>query len=483
MPKRKRSISLPNQHKNGVDGVGFGTNTFPCSSNGLVVMLIYPGERYGFYGAARIQCLAGDLIVDKFSMPSGGYLNFDSMYLVCAPFRLSRPALFQSPATEMGTVKYKLNRLKYRLKEITPHYERIMDAVGERYPAIVVIDRKPSQTIRVLDQLVQDFFVPSTLRTSCQFDRTIFFKSDYEPYEEVSEKQLQEAMGRINRMRKEGRRCTIIPVGCSGSGKSTLVRHIVNANLQQEGPAIYLLDADVGQTEFTPAGCMSLWKHMINKSVTRSAHARHKCILAVAGGGKEDSLVRARRRRAHGQNKDIPCTHQQLTYPCSYFFGNISPADDTEKYKVIFDRLLNEFQSTSEPGSLLIINTMGWVDGLGCELLNHVFDVAQPQLALKLSADRGTFNVPSRVPDVVSVVRKFEPYQFQQKLLDRHPRPTRLSSSQLRDLAVLAYFAPSLPRPILSSVCDAQPYREAFILKCSKNHPKYSKRELQKMRH
>ncbi|KAL6738549.1 hypothetical protein Aduo_012089 [Ancylostoma duodenale] len=425
MPKRKRSISLPNQHKNGVDGVGFGTNTFPCSSNGLVVMLIYPGERYGFYGAARIQCLAGDLIVDKFSMPSGGYLNFDSMYLVCAPFRLSRPALFQSPATEMGTVKYKLNRLKYRLKEITPHYERIMDAVGERYPAIVVIDRKPSQTIRVLDQLVQDFFVPSTLRTSCQFDRTIFFKSDYEPYEEVSEKQLQEAMGRINRMRKEGRRCTIIPVGCSGSGKSTLVRHIVNANLQQEGPAIYLLDADVGQTEFTPAGCMSLWK----------------VLLPIL---------------------DIPCTHQQLTYPCSYFFGNISPADDTEKYKVIFDRLLNEFQSTSEPGSLLIINTMGWVDGLGCELLNHVFDVAQPQLALKLSADRGTFNVPSRVPDVVSVVRKFEPYQFQQKLLDRHPRPTRLSSSQLRDLAVLAYFAPSLPRPILSSVCDAQPYRVQF---------------------
>ncbi|EYB81172.1 hypothetical protein Y032_0390g547 [Ancylostoma ceylanicum] len=70
--------------------------------------------------------------------------------------------------------------------------------------------------------------------------------------------------------------------------------------------------------------------------------------------------------------------------------------------------------------------------------------------------------IPSKVPNVVSVVRKFEPYQFQQKLLERHAKPTRLLPSQLRDLAMIAYFSPSLPRPILSSVCDAQPYRVQF---------------------
>ncbi|ETN82174.1 hypothetical protein NECAME_08103 [Necator americanus] len=204
---------------------------------------------------------AGELIIDKFPMPSGGYLNAESMYMVCAPYRLSRPAVFYSPAADKMLIKYKLNRLKYRLKEITPHYERIMETVAEKYPAVIVIDQKPSQTVKILDQLLQEFFVPSTSLSSCQYDRTLFFKSDYEPYVEVSERELQAAMEEINTMR------------------------------------------------------------------------------------------------------NIPCTHQQQIYPSAYFFGNISPADDTEKYKVIFDRLLNEFESTSDPGSLLIINTLGWIDG------------------------------------------------------------------------------------------------------------------------
>ncbi|VDM60165.1 unnamed protein product, partial [Angiostrongylus costaricensis] len=59
---------------------------------------------------------------------------------------------------------------------------------------------------------------------------------------------------------REGVRCTIVPVGRTRSGKSTLVRHLVNTNFEKEGPPIYILDADVGQSEFTPAGCMSLWK-------------------------------------------------------------------------------------------------------------------------------------------------------------------------------------------------------------------------------
>ncbi|KAK6746853.1 hypothetical protein RB195_000229 [Necator americanus] len=422
MAKRKREISR-SVSKDAKNRFGLNANTFPCSSNGLVVKLIFPGEKHCFYGVARIQCLAGELIIDKFAMPSGGYLNAESMYMVCAPYRLSRPAVFYSPAADKMLIKYKLNRLKYRLKEITPHYERIMETVAEKYPAVIVIDQKPSQTVKILDQLLQEFFVPSTSLSSCQYDRTLFFKSDYEPYVEVSERELQAAMEEINTMRTKQLRCIVVPVGNSGSGKSTLVRHIVNANLQQEFP-IYLLDADVGQSEFTPAGCMSLWKIV-------------QPIL------------------------DIPCTHQQQIYPSAYFFGNISPADDTEKYKVIFDRLLNEFESTSDPGSLLIINTLGWIDGLGCELLNHIFDVARPHLALRLSSDRG-FAIPSYVKNIVSIVPKCKPFQFQMNLPESHGRPTRLLSSQLRDIALVAYFSTALPRPILSSICDAQPYCVKF---------------------
>lgn len=131
-----------------------------------------------------------------------------------------------------------------------------MDMIGERYPAVVVIDRKPSQTIRVMDQvlqvnflnipfccpksplyvclswactsetsafrrqmltwsitkelesaehwlfvLFQDFFVPSWLRSPCQFDRTLFFSSQFELYTDDTQVALEQAMEEVNTQR------------------------------------------------------------------------------------------------------------------------------------------------------------------------------------------------------------------------------------------------------------------------------------------
>lgn len=321
--------------------------------------------------------------------------------------------------------KYKLNRLRYRLKEITLHYERIMDMIGERYPAVVVIDRKPSQTIRVMDQVLQDFFVPSWLRSPCQFDRTLFFSSQFELYTDDTQVALEQAMEEVNTQRVGGRRCTVVPVGTSGSGKSTLVRHLINTNLTREWSVVYLLDADVGQSEFTPAGCMSLWR-------------------------LSDAIL------------DVPCTHQSQKFSCSYFFGNISPADDTEKYKELFDRLLNEFQSSSEPGALLVINTLGWIEGLGLELLQHIFDVSRPLVAVSLSQERGASIIPPWVPIVVRVAHKFPPNHSYLKLPDGIEKPARLLSNQLRDFALVSYLSYVLPRPDLSSLCDTTPYCVKF---------------------
>ncbi|KAK5971320.1 hypothetical protein GCK32_000707 [Trichostrongylus colubriformis] len=291
MPKRAWNHNAPSPAKDRLC-----SQTFLCSSSAMVVMLFYPGDRYCFYGTARIQCLAGDFFVDEFKMPPSGNVDFDSMRHVSAPYRLSRPAVLRSINSNESPTKYKLNRLKYRLKEITPHYEQVMMKIGERYPGVVIVDRKPPQTIRVLDQVLQDFFVPSWLWSSCQFDRTLFFNGEFEPYHEKGQAQLSQAMGEVNKRRAEGIRCVVVPVGGVGSGKSTLVRYIVNTNLRSEGPPIYILDTDVGQSEFTPPGCMSLWKI-------------------------SDPIL------------DVPCTHQAQVYPCCYFFGNVTPADDAERYK------------------------------------------------------------------------------------------------------------------------------------------------------
>uniref|UniRef100_W6NE91 Uncharacterized protein n=1 Tax=Haemonchus contortus TaxID=6289 RepID=W6NE91_HAECO len=93
------------------------SQTFLCSSSGSVVMVFFRGDRYCFYGTARIQCLAGDFFVDGYKVPPIGNMESDSMRHVSAPYRFSRPAVFRSLNKDEVPAKYKLSRLRYRLKE------------------------------------------------------------------------------------------------------------------------------------------------------------------------------------------------------------------------------------------------------------------------------------------------------------------------------------------------------------------------------
>ena len=109
---------------------------------------------------------------------------------------------------------------------------------------------------------------------------------------------------------EEGDSVTLVPCGGKGAGKSTFIRYMCNRLLQRSvcllpfclllffsDLPLYVLDVDIGQTEFTPSGCMSLVK------VT-------KPLL------------------------DLPWAHQQADFDFSYFYGGVSPADDMSKYKV-----------------------------------------------------------------------------------------------------------------------------------------------------
>ncbi|KJH41496.1 hypothetical protein DICVIV_12530 [Dictyocaulus viviparus] len=92
--------------------------------------------------------------------------------------------------------------------------------------------------------------------------------------------------------------------------------------------------------------------------------------------------------------------------------------------------------------------------GLGAHLLEHIFDSARPCLAISLSDDCGIFAIPSWVPTVLRIYPNFISLSHE-KL---RKKPTRLLSSQLRDVAFISYFSSVLPRPVLSSICDAAPY-------------------------
>lgn len=65
-----------------------------------------------------------------------------------------------------------------------------------------------------------------------------------------------------------------------------------------------------------------------------------------------------------------------LEMPLVFFFGHASPSDNADLYRFLVDRMANILHKRAESSpraaaSGLIINTLGWIDGLGYELQLH----------------------------------------------------------------------------------------------------------------
>ncbi|KAF7236188.1 Polynucleotide 5'-hydroxyl-kinase NOL9 [Varanus komodoensis] len=121
---------------------------------------------------------------------------------------------------------------------------------------------------------------------------------------------------------EEDESCPIVFVcGPKSVGKSTFNRYLINLLLNRL-PCVEFLDCDLGQPEFTPPGCISL------VNVTEP-------LLGP------------------------PFTHQRR--PCKMaYFGDTSCEQDTERY---IDTLKYVF-SAYERDVPLVVNTMGWVQGM-----------------------------------------------------------------------------------------------------------------------
>lgn len=125
----------------------------------------------------------------------------------------------------------------------------------------------------------------------------------------------------------ECERCPVILVyGAKNSGKSTFIRHLINSLLNHT-TAVEYLECDVGQTEFTPPGCLSL------STVTEPLFGP-------------------------------PFTHQRPPRHMVYYGQADCQAD--------LDRYLGSIKSLwkhSTGDMPVLINTMGWVKGPGFQLL------------------------------------------------------------------------------------------------------------------
>ena len=128
----------------------------------------------------------------------------------------------------------------------------------------------------------------------------------------------------------------------------------LNTLLNKYSTVAYL-ECDIGQCEFTPAGLVSF--NLVQQVVIGS-----------------------------------PFTHLR-TPEKMYFIGETSPKNHPEYYlkciKLLYEHYRNTYYHQNVP---LVINTQGWMKGLGYDMLVHIMQSLQPDLIIYLSAHQNEIN-------------------------------------------------------------------------------------------
>ncbi|KAG2185602.1 hypothetical protein INT44_002395 [Umbelopsis vinacea] len=143
--------------------------------------------------------------------------------------------------------------------------------------------------------------------------------------------------------------------GSKRMGKSTFSKYMVNRLLEKH-PRIAFLEADIGQPEFGIQGVVSLY--ILDKPLLGPPFA--------------NSHLEAKRR---------------------FFIGSITPRDDPDYYMACLNELLTTWRqevsdqvtndtSLGEKPVPLVINTHGWIKGLGYDLLMDLIHTAAPNFIL-----------------------------------------------------------------------------------------------------
>ncbi|KAJ3060574.1 Polynucleotide 5'-hydroxyl-kinase nol9 [Podochytrium sp. JEL0797] len=207
-------------------------------------------------------------------------------------------------------------------------------------------------------------------------------------------------------------------VGSKGLGKSTLSRFMVN-QLLSKYPKVAFLDCDLGQPELTVSGQVSL--HVLEFPILGPAFTNIK----------------------------------QPLHSC--YLGTTSPKNDPDCYTASVSQLWKIYKDQFASTVPLVINTDGWVKGMGFDLLLHSLREIRPthliQLGLPptspLSASkniRDDFSHLLNDPETTTTttVQVHHALGYDETSTSR---PSKFNASDMRNLAMIAYFAQTKANP------------------------------------
>ncbi|KAH6584986.1 hypothetical protein BASA60_000726 [Batrachochytrium salamandrivorans] len=198
-------------------------------------------------------------------------------------------------------------------------------------------------------------------------------------------------------LNRESRICT---VGAKNSGKSTFSRYLVNRLLEKHQDVAFL-DCDPGQPGCTPSGIVSL--HVINAPLLG------------------------------------PAFTTQLDPYRSFFIGSTTPKNDPDYYIACLCELIKVWRADLS-GLPLVVNTNGWIKGMGFDLLVHFLQQLLPSDVVHLSSSQAARS--SSVIDFQNILPNFEQVDIRNIDVSSEQALTRikLNASDQRTLTNISYF-------------------------------------------
>ncbi|CAN1216427.1 Polynucleotide 5'-hydroxyl-kinase NOL9 [Linum perenne] len=207
--------------------------------------------------------------------------------------------------------------------------------------------------------------------------------------------------------------------GAKNCGKTTFSRYLLNVLLRRYRKVGYL-DTDVGQPEFTTPGFLS---------------------LTVV-----DELT---------PDLTIPCLKRPER---CFFFGDTSSKRDPTSYmkniSALYDYYRKEYctydstESSSKRGLPLIVNTPGWVKGVGYDILVDMLRYIAPTHVVKIDTSSTRKNLPAGKfwldGDADLEVNLIEIFSANQDSFNRSVL-VKKDAHLLRDLRIMAYFRQCFP--------------------------------------
>lgn len=184
-------------------------------------------------------------------------------------------------------------------------------------------------------------------------------------------------------------------------GKSTFSRMVLERLLSMGsavGGKVAYLELDVGQSDFGPPGIMALHVFSLDDKVKGEAAEEKEsdgtnamepaAENARESNGLEAVPLVARSNAAYSCISVGPGWCQPRVPLRAHFIGDVSPRDDPESYVAAVHDLIEYFRDHIQPGQSdangephrvsLIVNTQGWVKGLGADLAARLEPVLRP---------------------------------------------------------------------------------------------------------